>query len=191
MSITGPPESRHARKQASTVSGAIAPGMAQSRASAAPSSALSLHGQPQRPGTASVDLHGLGQAGVHLLKLTVERFAAPCGDVATTTLKCAFFQVVWEVSLSGRLRCAERGEALLHSLESRPGRLSAADAPHCGLLFLGSPVDDCGGALGRPAGLAHLALLAAALVRAHLNICLSGKRARQGVLLRHSRWTRA
>ena len=68
------------------MSGAIAPGMAQSRASAAPSSALSLHGQPQRPGTASVDLHGLGQAGVHLLKLTVERFAAPCGDVATTTL---------------------------------------------------------------------------------------------------------
>ena len=108
----------------------IAPGMAQSRAWAAPSSALSLHGQPQRPGTASVDLHGLGQAGVHLLKLTVERFAAPCGDVATTTLKCAFLQVVWEVSLSGRLRCAERGEALLHSLESRPGRLSAADAPH-------------------------------------------------------------
>jgi len=62
---------------------------------ATPASCL-LPCQPQRPGTASVDLHGVGQAGAHLLKLTGERPANPCGDVASTTLKCAFLEVPWE-----------------------------------------------------------------------------------------------
>ena len=43
----------------------------------------------------------MGQAGANLLKLTGERPATPCGDVASTTLKCAFLEVVWDVSLSG------------------------------------------------------------------------------------------